>query len=289
MADSSFRRELGQQLRVDSVRSSAAAGSGHPTSSMSAADLMAVLIDGHLKLDYTNPHSPANDHLIFSKGHASPLYYSILKAVGSIDDEELLTFRKLHSRLEGHPTPRIPPTDVATGSLRQGLPISVWIAIVGGELEQLPVRAWVLCGDSEMAEGSIWEAFQHAGWEGLDNLTAIIDVNRLGQTRETMLGWDLNGYVRRAEVCVWNAIAFDGHDVYAIEQAYVEAESTKGKPTVIVARTKKGKGVKAVEDQPGKHGKPLDDPVAAIEELGGERDLRVDVAKPQPGEPHRFE
>ena len=126
--DADFRRELGQQLRVDSVRASAAAGSGHPTSSMSAADLMAVLIDGHLRLDYHNPHNPANDHLIFSKGHASPLYYSVLKAVGAIDDDELLTFRKLGSRLEGHPTPRIPPTDVATGSLGQGLPISVGVA-----------------------------------------------------------------------------------------------------------------------------------------------------------------
>jgi transketolase len=284
-----FRRELGQQLRVDSVRASAAAGSGHPTSSMSAADLMAVLIDGHLQLDYSNPRNPANDHLIFSKGHASPLYYSVLKAVGAIDDEELLTFRKLHSRLEGHPTPRIPPTDVATGSLGQGLPISVGVAVAGRRLDQLPYRVWCLCGDSEMAEGSIWEAFQHAGWEGIDNLVAIIDVNRLGQTRETMLGWDVNGYVARAEAFGWHAIAIDGHDVDAIEEAYSEAEATKGRPTVIVARTKKGKGVKAVEDQPGRHGKPLDDPTEAIQELGGERDLHVDVAEPPAGEPHRFE
>ncbi len=282
------RRELGQQLRVDSVRTSAAAGSGHPTSSMSAADLMAVLIDGHLKLDYANPDNPANDHLIFSKGHASPLYYAVLKAVGAIDDEELLTFRKLHSRLEGHPTPRIPPTDVATGSLGQGLPIGVGVAMAGKSLDKLPYRVWVLCGDSEMAEGSMWEAFQHAGWEGLDNLTAIIDVNRLGQTRETMLGWDVNGYVRRIEAFGWKAIAVDGHDVDEIEAAYAEAENTTGRPTAIVARTKKGKGVKAVEDQPGKHGKPLDEPEEAIKELGGERKLTVSVAKPEAGKPFRF-
>jgi transketolase len=286
--DADFRRELGQQLRVDSVRASAAAASGHPTSSMSAADLMAVLIDGHLRLDYQDPHNPANDHLIFSKGHASPLYYSVLKAVGAIDDAELLTFRKLNSRLEGHPTPRIPPTDVATGSLGQGLPIGVGLAITGRDLDRLPYRVWVLCGDSEMAEGSMWEAFQHAGWEGLDNLVAIIDVNRLGQTRETMLGWDLDGYVRRAEAFGWQAIAIDGHDVEAIEQAYREAEATKGRPTAIIARTKKGKGVKAVEDQPGKHGKPLDDAEEAIAELGGERELSIDVAKPEAGEPHAF-
>ena len=274
-----FRRELGQQLRVDSVRASAAAGSGHPTSSMSAADLIAVLIDDRLRED---------DHLIFSKGHASPLYYAMLKATGRIDDDELLTFRKLGSRLEGHPTPRIPPTDVATGSLGQGLPIAVGVALAGAKLDRLPYRVWCLCGDSEMAEGSMWESIQHAGWEGLDNLTAIIDVNRLGQTRETMLGWDTDGYVERLTAFGWHAIAIDGHDVDAIDAAYDEAEATDGRPTAIVARTKKGKGVKAVEDLPGKHGKPLDEPEQAIAELGGERDLDVRLAAPAGGTPHRF-
>jgi transketolase len=283
------RRELGQQLRVDSVRSSAAAGSGHPTSSMSAADLMAVLLDGgYLRMDTQDLDDPANDHLIFSKGHASPLYYSVLKAAGIIDDAELLTFRKLGSRLEGHPTPRIPPTDVATGSLGQGLPISVGVALAGKRLDRLPYRVWCLCGDSEMAEGSMWEAFEHASFNQLDNLTAIIDVNRLGQTRETMVGWDLDRYVRRAEAFGWHAIAIDGHDVEAIGAAYDEAVRTTGKPTVIVAKTKKGKGVRAVEDQPGKHGKPLDDPEAAIQELGGERDIKVRLAKPEGGRPYSF-
>jgi transketolase len=286
---SDFRRELGQQLRVDSVRASAAAGSGHPTSSMSAADLLAVLIDGHLRLDSGNLDDPSRDHLIFSKGHASPLYYSVLKAIGAIDDPELLTFRRLGSRLEGHPTPRIPPTDVATGSLGQGLPISAGIAIAGKRLDRLPYRVWCLCGDSEMAEGSMWEAIQHAGWEGLDNLVAIIDVNRLGQTRETMLGWDVDGYVARLQAFDWHAIAIDGHDVDAIEAAYAEAEATEARPIAIVARTKKGKGVKAVEDQPGKHGKPLEHAEEAIAELGGERDLAVQTARPLAGTPHRFD
>jgi transketolase len=282
-------RELGQQLRVDSVRSSAAAGSGHPTSSMSAADLMAVLLDGgYLRMDTQDLRNPANDHLIFSKGHASPLYYSVLKAAGIIDDTELLTFRKLGSRLEGHPTPRIPPTDVATGSLGQGLPIAVGVALAGKRLDRLPYRVWALCGDSEMAEGSIWEAFEHAAFNGLDNLTAIIDVNRLGQTRETMVGWDLDRYVHRAEAFGWHAIAIDGHDVEAIGAAFDEAVRTTGKPTAIIAKTKKGKGVKAVEDQPGKHGKPLDDPDAAIQELGGERDISVRLAVPEAGRPHVF-
>jgi transketolase len=285
-----FRHELGQQLRVDSIRASAAAGSGHPTSSMSAADLMAVLLDGYLRLDYSRPDDPHRDHLIFSKGHASPLYYSILKAVGAIDDEELLTFRKFGSRLEGHPTPRIPPTDVATGSLGQGLPIGVGLAITGKRLDRLPYRVWVLCGDSEMAEGSMWEAFQHAGWEGLDNLVAIVDVNRLGQTRETMLGWDLAGYAARAEAFGWHAIEIDGHDLDAIDAAYHEATQTSGQPTVVLARTLKGKGVKAVENKNGFHGKPLTDPEEGIAELGGERHLHVTPASPDDsGSPHRFE
>jgi len=282
-------RELGQQLRVDSVRSSNAGGSGHPTSSMSAADLLAVLIDGgYLKMDTGDLDNPDNDHLVFSKGHASPLYYSVLKAVGIIDDAELLTFRKLDSRLEGHPTPRIPPTDVATGSLGQGLPISVGIALAGKRLDRLPYRVWCLCGDSEMAEGSMWEAFEHAAYAELDNLTAIIDVNRLGQTRETMVGWDTDRHKARAEAFGWHAIVIDGHDVEAIDAAFQEAVSTTGKPSVIIARTKKGKGVAAVEDLPGKHGKPLEDVEEALAELGGQRDLTVELAKPPGGEAHVF-
>src|SRR4051794_1111386 len=282
--------ELGQQLRVDSVRSSAAANSGPPTSSMSAADLMAVLMEKHLHLDYQNPDNPNNDHLIFSKGHASPLYYSMLKAAGAISDEDLLSFRKFGSKFEGHPVPVIPWVDVATGSLGQGLPISVGVALAGKRLDQLPFRVWCLCGDSEMAEGSMWEAFEHAAFNELDNLTAIIDVNRLGQTGETMVGWDLDRYVRRAEAFGWHAIAIDGHDDEAIDAAMTEARETKGQPTVIIAKTKKGKGVKAVEDQPGKHGKPLEDPEEAIEELGGYREISVDVSPPEgDGEPHKFE
>jgi transketolase len=280
MDDPAFWRELGQQLRVDSIRSSDAAGSGHPTSSMSAADLVAVLLAKHLHYDFGRPDDPRNDHLIFSKGHASPLYYSALKAAGAITDDELLTFRKLGSRLEGHPTPVLPWVDVATGSLGQGLPIGVGVALAGKRLEQIPYRVWVLCGDSEMAEGSMWEAFEHAAFNGLDNLTAIIDVNRLGQTRETMHGWDLDSYADRARAFGWHAIEIDGHDVEAIDGAYAEAVHTEGRPTVIVARTKKGKGASEVEDQPGKHGKPLSDAAKAIEELGGDRKLQLDVAKP---------
>ena len=288
MSDTERWSELGQQLRVDSVRAAAVTKSGHPTSSMSAADLMAVLIDKYLRYDFDDPENPANDHLIFSKGHASPLLYSIYKAVGAIEDEELLTFRKFGSRLEGHPTPVIPWVDVATGSLGQGLPIAVGVALAGKRLDRIPYRVWALCGDSEMAEGSMWEAFEHASYGKLDNLIAIIDVNRLGQRGETMHGWDLDSYTRRAEACGCHAIAIDGHDVEAIDKAYAEALEVEGRPTVIVAKTLKGKGVKAVEDKEGAHGKALDDPEAAIEELGGLRDLKVDVAKPERAEPHVF-
>jgi transketolase len=282
-------RELGQQLRVDSVRSSSAAGSGHPTSSMSAADLMAVLVSKYLHYDFAAPDDPRNDHLIFSKGHASPLLYAIYKAVGAISDDEMLTFRKLGSRIEGHPTPVLPWVDVATGSLGQGLPISVGVALAGKRLDRLPYRIWCLCGDSEMAEGSIWEAFEAAAHNELDNLVAIIDVNRWGQTGETMFGWDLGAYVRRAEAFGWNAIEIDGHDVKAIDEAYAAATAVTGRPTVIVARTEKGHGVAAVSNQPGKHGKPLDDEEAAIRELGGMRDIHVEVAKPElEGQPHAF-
>ncbi len=194
MTDTELWRELGQQLRVDSIRCAAVPKSGHPTSSMSAADLMAVLLAKYYRYDFDSPDDPRNDHLIFSKGHASPLVYSMFKAAGAITDEELLTFRKFGSRLEGHPTPKLPWVDVATGSLGQGLPISVGVALAGKKLDRLPYRVWCLCGDSELAEGSMWEAFEHAAFAGLDNLVAILDINRLGQRGETMHGWDLSSY-----------------------------------------------------------------------------------------------
>jgi len=279
-------QELGQQLRVDSVRAAAAANSGHPTSSMSAADLIAVLAANHLRYDWDQPEHPNNDHLIFSKGHASPLLYALYKGCGAITDDELLTFRQYGSKIEGHPTPVLPWVDVATGSLGQGLPIAVGVAMAGKSLDRLPYRVWVLCGDSEMAEGSIWEAFEAAGFHGLDNLTAIIDVNRLGQRGETMHGWDLGAYAARAKAFGWHAIEIDGHDCAAIDAAMTEAAATSGKPTVIIAKTKKGKGVAAVEDQDNAHGKPLADEAGAINELGGLRNLSFEVAKPAAGTPH---
>jgi transketolase len=286
--DASELRELGQQYRVDSIRPAAAAKSGHPTSGMSAADLMAVLVANHLRYDFDDPKKATNDRLIFSKGHASTLLYAIFRSVGAISDEQLMTYRQFGSILEGHPTPLVPWVDVATGSLGQGLPYGVGMALAGKYLDRLPYRVWVLHGDSETAEGSVWEAFEHASHYELDNLTVILDVNRLGQRGETMAGWNTGVYVERARACGWNAFEIDGHQVEEIDRAYKEAAETTGRPTVIVARTLKGKGVKAVEDKGGWHGKALDDADEAIEELGGVRNIHVDVAEPEDAEPHRF-
>lgn len=281
---------LARQLKVDSIRSSGAAASGHPTSSMSGAELMAGLMTGYLRYDFDNPENPANDSLIFSKGHASPLLYSMYKAAGAITDEELLSFRQFGSRFEGHPTPRIPWVDVATGSLGQGLPIGVGLALESKYLDGLDSRVWVLCGDSEMAEGSIWEAFQHAAFYNLGNLTAILDMNRLGQTGETMDGWNGDAYAERARAFGWNAVQIDGHDPVEVDRAYSEAVQNDEQPTLIVAKTIKGSGVSFLENQEGVHGKPVDAgrEEEAISELGGNQDTTIEVEKPE-SKPKTFE
>ncbi|HEV2579899.1 MAG TPA: transketolase [Ktedonobacteraceae bacterium] len=274
--------QLAQQLRVDSIRCTTTAGSGHPTSSMSAADLMAVLMSSYLHYDFDNPTHPNNDHLIFSKGHASPLLYSMYKAAGAITDEELLTLRKFGSRLEGHPTPILPWVDVATGSLGQGLPIGVGIALCGKYLDKLPYRVWALLGDSETAEGSVWEALDKASHYNLDNLVAIIDVNRLGQRGETELGWNLEAYHARATAFGCHAIVIDGHDYDEINAAFAEALQTSGKPSVIIAKTMKGKGVSFLENKEGWHGKALNQQQAdqALAELHAARSKTFPVQKP---------
>ncbi len=273
---------LAQQIRVDSIRASTAAGSGHPTSSLSAADLLAVLMTRYLRYDFGHPEHSDNDHLIFSKGHASPLLYAVYKAAGVITDAELLTFRRFGSRLQGHPTPAIPWVDVATGSLGQGLPIGVGIALAGKYLEKRAYRVWVLCGDSEMAEGSMWEAFDKAGHYKLSNLTAILDMNRLGQRGPTELGWNGEAYARRAAAFGWHAVIIDGHNIGEVDRAYGEALQPRDRPTVIIARTIKGRGVSSLEDKEGWHGKALnaEQMKQAIAELGGESSITVAVGKP---------
>ncbi|MBV9101206.1 MAG: transketolase [Candidatus Dormibacteraeota bacterium] len=284
MSSLDFAAEAAQQLRIDGIRASTKAGSGHPTSSMSAADLIAVLAARHLRYDFADPRNPNNDHLIFSKGHASPLLYALYKACGAVSDEELLTYRTFGSRLQGHPTPVIPWVDVATGSLGQGLPVGVGIAIAGRHLDKLPYRVYVLCGDSELAEGSIWEALDKASHYKLGNLVVMFDINRLGQRGPTEFEWDLDAYRRRVEAFGCRAVLIDGHDVAQIDEALREASEGGDQPTVIIARTVKGKGFSEIENQDGWHGKALPEDMAerAIAELGGVRNLRVDVAPPDP-------
>jgi transketolase len=244
---------------------------------------MAVLLARYLRYDFRNPDAPGNDHLIFSKGHASALYYAMLRAAGAISEPELLTYRQIRSRLEGHPTPRLPWVDVATGSLGQGLPIGAGMAMAGKRLDKLPYRVWVLCGDGELTEGSIWEAAEQARASGLDNLSVIVDVNRFGQRGPTRHGWDTSVYAARFRAFGWHTLEIDGHDIGAIDRALGAATAGVGAPTVILARTRKGRGVAAVEDREDTHGQPLGDPDAAIGELGGLRDLRVRVAPPVTG------
>ena len=286
MANLDLYQALARQLRADAIRCSTAAGSGHPSSSLSAADLMAVLLAGHLRYDWSQPKNPANDHLIFSKGHASPLAYALFRAAGAITDEELMSFRKLGSRLEGHPTPVLPWVDVATGSLGQGFPIAVGIALAGKRVLRAPYHVWSLTGDSELAEGAMWEAFDHAGHERLANLTAIVDVNRLGQRGPTALEWNLDAYAARVRAFGCEPIVIDGHDLAAIDAAFTRARQADT-PTVILAKTVKGKGVSFVENKDGWHGKALDAEQArrALAEIGDVPSRTFPTLKPDPWEP----
>ncbi len=277
-------QKLAQQLRIDSIRSTTEAGSGHPTSSMSAADLMAVLIAKFLKYDFNKSQAPNNDRLIFSKGHAAPLLYSMYKAAGAITDAELLTLRKFGSRLEGHPVPQVLPwVEVATGSLGQGLPDGVGIAIAGKYIDKIPYKVWTLLGDSEMAEGSVWEALECGSYYKLDNLIAILDMNRLGQRGETELGWNSQAYAARAKSFGWQVVEIDGHDYAQIEKAFEKAMTNTGAPFFIVAKTEKGHGFSKIANKDGWHGKPLDKELAAeaIKELGGNNNVTVQVSKPE--------
>ena len=279
--------ELARQLRVDSIRCSTGAGSGHPTSSLSAADLIAVLATRHLHYDWQDPKRPTNDHLVFSKGHASPLLYSLYRAVGVVSEDELLTtYRRLGSRLQGHPTPILPWVDLATGSLGVGITAAVGIALAGKRLDQLGYQVFTLCGDSELAEGSVWEALDKAALFELDNLVVIVDVNRLGQRGPTELQWDLDAYARRVEAFGCRAITLDGHDLAAIDEALSTA-TTAGRPTVLLARTVKGKGVPEIEDKNGWHGTALPSDLAerAVAALGGRSDLLVTSLEPPAGTP----
>lgn len=257
--ESSTLMRLAARIRYDILHMTTEAGSGHPTSSLSATDLLTGLFFGgtfHVDLDH--PQNPCNDRVIFSKGHASPLFYALYAAAGVLSQEELMTYRSMGSVLEGHPTPRFAYAEAATGSLGQGLGIGVGIAMNGRYIDKLPYNTYVLMGDSEVAEGSVWEAAELASHYQLDNLVGILDVNRLGQRGETMLDWELETYEARFAAFGWHTIILeDGHDMEAVQAAYSEIDHACGRPTILIARTIKGKGVSFLEDQDGWHGKTL--------------------------------
>ena len=250
-------KEIATRLRVHSLRSTAEAGSGHPTSCLSAADIVATLFFEVMRYDFQNPQNQDSDRFILSKGHAAPLLYSVWVEAGIIEETELMNLRRFGSDLEGHPTPRSKWVDVATGSLGQGLSVAVGMALSAKFLDRSKSRTFVLMGDGETAEGSVWEAAAMASYYKLDNVQVVVDVNRLGQSQETMYGWDLDSYSQKFSGFGWHTISIDGHDFSQILDAFKEAEAVKDCPVAILAQTKKGQGVSFLEDKDGWHGKAL--------------------------------
>ncbi len=276
--------QIAKLVRYLSLVSTTEAGSGHPTSSLSAADLMTCLMFGGIfRYEVDRPAFPNNDRLIFSKGHASPLFYALWVAAGKVSEEDLMTLRKFGSPMEGHPTVAFPYTEASTGSLGQGLSIGVGMALNAKYIDKLPYRTYVLLGDSEMAEGSQYEAMEIASYYKLDNLTGILDVNRLGQRGETMYGHDLSVYEKRISSFGWDTIVIDGHSMAEILAAYDRALLVKERPVMIIARTIKGKGVSFIEDRNGWHGKALkeEELERALEEIGTvDRSVRGEISRP---------
>jgi transketolase len=278
MPDTAALKQMAQKLRRHSLTSTAEAGSGHPTTCMSAAEIMSVLYFHEMRFDPKNPKARNVDEFVLSKGHAAPILWAALKEAGAIS-EDLNTLRRMDSPLEGHPTPNSPWVRIATGSLGQGLSASVGIAFAK-RLDKIPARVYCVLGDSESAEGSVWEAAELGSFYKLDNLVAILDTNRLGQSGPTMLQHNLDGYLAKWIAFGWNAISVDGHNVDDLKAALDKARATKGKPTAIVAKTFKGRGVSFLEDKENWHGKPLkkgDELNKALAEIG---DPRITIPVP---------
>ncbi|HIE26622.1 TPA: transketolase [Candidatus Poribacteria bacterium] len=262
-------QDKADKLRIHSIRTTTKASSGHPTTCLSAADIVSALFFHAMRYDPHDHSNPNNDRFVLSKGHAAPLLYAAYAEVGAIPIEKLDTLREIDSELEGHPTPRFKWADVASGSLGQGLSIGVGMALNGKYLDKLDYRVYVLMGDGESAEGSVWEAAALSAHYNLDNLVGIVDVNSMGQSQHTMYEFDTESYRRRFEAFGWHTIVIDGHNMREILAALDEAKRTSGKPTMIVAKTLKGKGVSLFENKDGWHGKPIpaEDVEAALKEL----------------------
>jgi transketolase len=262
-------REKARLLRIHSMRMTTAAGSGHPTSCLSAAELMAATFFHAMKFDPAEPNSPDGDHFVLSKGHAAPILYAALAESGVFPISRLMTLRQFSSELEGHPTPRVPGVDAATGSLGQGLSVGAGVAI-SARIQKSAARVYVLLGDGEMAEGNVWEAAAFAAHYGLDNLVALADVNALGQSERTMYRHDTEVYRRKFEAQGWAAEVIDGHDMAAVAAALDRARAAQGRPFAIIARTEKGHGISFLADKDGWHGKALspDQLEKALAEVG---------------------
>src|SRR5580765_1975335 len=281
-------KNIATRLRIDSVRATSEAGSGHPTSCMSMADLTAALFFAEMRFDPKDPKNPESDRFVLSKGHAAPILYAAWAEAGAFSRDELMKLRQIGSDLEGHPTPRLPFVDVATGSLGQGICAAIGTALNARRIKS-DYRTYVLMGDGESAEGSVWEAADVGAIDKLDSLCGITDVNGLGQSRPTMWRHDMDQFARRWRAFGWHAIVIDGHDMAAILDALDEARRTKGQPTMILARTIKGKGVSSVEGKDGWHGKAfkkgeeLDRALAELDKQlvpGVKADLARDIPKP---------
>jgi transketolase len=280
-------KNVATQLRIDSIRSTTQAGSGHPTTCLSAAEIMATLFFAEMRYDARRPENPHNDRFVLSKGHAAPILYAAWAEAGLFPREELLRLREIESDLEGHPTPRLAFVDVATGSLGQGICAAVGIALNARRIKS-DYRTYVLLGDGESSEGSVWEAAQTAAHFGLDSLCAITDVNGYGQSQMTPWGHDTRALATRWRAFGWHAIETDGHDVQALLGAFEEARANKGRPTMVLARTLKGKGVRLFEDKENWHGKPLkkgEESDQAVKEL--ESRFMTGAPEPAPPEPPR--
>jgi transketolase len=285
-------QKIAKLIRYFILIATTEAGSGHPTSSLSATDLMTGLLFGDIfRFDTEDVSHPNNDRLIFSKGHASPLFYSLWAAAGKLTEEKLLTLRKFGSPLEGHPTVDFPYVEASTGSLGQGLPIGLGMALNAKHLDKLPYKTYVLLGDSEMSEGSQWEALQIAAHYKLDNLIGILDVNRLGQRGETMYGRNLIAYEKRISSFGWETAVIDGHNFEEIMAAYERIPKLIGRPLMIIAGTIKGKGVSFLEDRNGWHGKALskEQLEQAIEEFGEiDKSVRGQISGPEDMKPGKY-
>jgi transketolase len=283
-------KNIATRLRIDCVRSTTEAGSGHPTTCLSAADIVSVLFFAEMRFEPRNPGNPFADRFVLSKGHAAPILYAAWAEAGLFPREDLLKLRRIDSDLEGHPTPRLPFVDVATGSLGQGICAAVGIALNARRIKS-DYRTYALLGDGEIAEGSVWEAASLAQHYKLDNLCAIVDVNRLGQSQPTDIGHNMGEMERRWAGFGWHTLVVDGHDIPALLDAFGAARSTKGRPTAILARTLKGKGVKAIEDKDGWHGKALkkgpeaDSAIAELEAQLVAGEERVSIPAPAAGVP----